>query len=155
IVSDGWGRRFYNRILVRPPSDPEVEFVLIPNRGTTPAFYIMSSKVTVGQFRAYAMAEPSKLIESKWQKGAKADGKDTDSRDDNHPVFRVTFREASDYARWLGGELQTARQWDLAAGRFETNAPEGPYTGGKNDLAPGQVAFKRKQEGPAPAGASP
>jgi len=45
------------------------------------------------------------------------------------PVFRVTWQEAEEFAKWLGGNLPTEKQWDKAAGRFEADASEGPFHG--------------------------
>ena len=59
------------------------------------------------------------------------------------PVLRVDIQEAHACAVWLGGWLPSLEQWDKAAGRFESNAGEGPFEGTLTSLKPDDVAVGR------------
>src|SRR5262249_42498974 len=91
----------------------------------------------------------------KWEKGGLADGEEIGNGNEQHPVLNVTAEEAHRFARWLGGELPTAQQWDKAAGRFEDYRGDGPFKGKIGTVKPGlDVAVGRKKEGPMPVGAA-
>src|SRR5207302_6181679 len=71
------------------------------------------------------------------------------------PVFRVTAVEAHRFARWLGGLLPSAKEWDKAAGRFERPARQGPFKGDwekikANETDLGRIGVARKKSGPLP-----
>jgi hypothetical protein len=80
------------------------------------------------------------LRESQWQKGAEIEADRPLGAKDylDYPVMRVTVDEARAFARWLGGDLPTDRQWDKAGGRFDGAA--GPFDGD------GTVLDERKKE---------
>jgi formylglycine-generating enzyme required for sulfatase activity len=61
----------------------------------------------------------------------------------------VVAEDAAQFARWLGGELPTAKQWDKAAGRFEEQPGAGPFLT-PYDLAKGEIAVGRNN--PMPRG---
>lgn len=62
----------------------------------------------------------------------------------------MTLLEALECARWMKGELPTARQWDKAAGLLDKAT--GPFQGNPDDLKPGDIAVRREGEGPMPVG---
>ncbi len=127
------GRRYAER-LVRVRGRVEAAFVLVPPDyfRRMPAFYVMEDKVTNGQFRAAADdAEYRRLLADyhpalrpgEWEKELSSDV------EDDLPVLRVTPVEAYCFARWLGGHLPSADQWDKAAGRFDRRFADeaGPF----------------------------
>jgi serine/threonine protein kinase len=155
IVKDSDGQVHYSSILVTAPSGTPVEFVLVPRKQASdlPTFYIMKDKVSVEQYRHFAALHPESVSDSAWTKGGRADGKDTSNNNSQHPVLRVKVADALNFARWLGGNLPTAQQWDQAAGRHEKEPGEGPFRGTwKPDDT--QVAVNRAKEGPRPVGSS-
>jgi hypothetical protein len=138
-----------------------VPFRLIDSRRSR-VFYMMETKVSNEVFARFAAANPAAVADSKWKLGAVADKMNlgVEGRD-NYPVFRITCIEAALCARWLGGQLPTAAQWDEAAGRYATGetsggaADRGPF----RPLDPGlpvgeQVAIDRGIDGPLPNGAA-
>jgi hypothetical protein len=56
------------------------------------------------------------------------------------------LKEAHEFARWLGGELPSAPQWDKAGGRWQGRP--GPFLGNLTDVKPGDIAVNRIEEGP-------
>ncbi len=48
-----------------------------------------------------------------------------------HPVMGATFRQAEEFAKWLGGALPTCQQWDTATGLYLPSAAkqQGPFLG--------------------------
>jgi formylglycine-generating enzyme required for sulfatase activity len=70
------------------------------------AFWIGVNVVTVSQFRAYCAEQGidfNKFPTPKW--GWK----------DNQPMVNVTWDEARNYCKWVGGDLPTEAQWEKAA----------------------------------------
>jgi len=139
----------------------QIPFRLINGRETGP-FYMMENKVTNGIFAKFAASNPQAVDGSSWARGACGEQKDlgVDGRD-QYPVFRVTCIEAAQCARWLGGELPSAQQWDEAAGRFAVQEGQpraddaGPFIPLDADAPTNeQVAVNRGGEGPLPAGAA-
>jgi len=156
---------FYDRI-VTVSAGHHVVFLLIPKSkpDDPPSFYIMEDKVSnelfalfendpAGQklLKEFRQNQP-KLIKDLWRKGAVADGKDLGTSEDQLPVMRATLLEAYAFARWLGGHLPSARQWDKAAGRFEDKAGPGPFDGPWDKQDQNAVAVNRPKEGPMPVG---
>lgn len=159
------GKRLYDRIVVRPQEGGEAVFVLISNddKQKLGAFYIMQDKVTVELFakfaKSYEDSHNQPPLDSRWTKGAVANRKPTMNENPKHPVFNVILLDALRCAAWLGGTLPTTRQWDKAAGLFDTggsadpNPAEGPYHGTwTGDAQKVRVAVKRQKEGPLPVG---
>src|SRR5262249_22634123 len=91
---------------------------------------IMEDKVWVDLFRAFASRSKPPLKNMAWKDLAI-------NKEGDNPVMGVVAVDAYQFARWLGGELPTARQWDKAAGRFEKPRSAQPYRG---DCKPGGVA---------------
>jgi hypothetical protein len=147
-------RKVYDRIVYLLLDRTPILFLLIPQDRETdpPPFYITQDKVSNKLFRAFAAANPQAVADSQWQIGAMAGDKDLGT-DDRLPVVRVTLYEAHLFARWLGGELPTARQWDKAAGLLD--GAKGPFLGDHKELKPGDIALGRENEGPLPVGTAP
>lgn len=156
LVTDHDGREWYDRIRVALPSGLAADFVLIPRklRSDPSSFYIMANKVTVGQFRAFASAAPLAITDSRWLSGAKAGDKDLNNSNERHPVFRVTAVDALAFARSLGGNLPTVRQWEQAAGKSAGSPSDGPYRGVWDSNSPGKITVRRGSDGPLPVGES-
>jgi serine/threonine protein kinase len=152
IVSIGVeGRKVYNRVAYLLDGSTRIPFLLVPQTQSSDpkSFYIMEDKVSNQLFQRFAAANPDAVRDSEWEQGGLAAGKHRGIGDGRLPVLRVRVPEAWRFARWLGGELPTARQWDKAAGRYDGD--EGPCQGGGPFLN-GEVAVNRAQEGPMPVG---
>jgi hypothetical protein len=148
------GNRYYDRIVRTLPDGTPVRFLLIPAEpGEEPAtFYIMENKVSNRMFEQFATAEPEVVKDSSWREGAAMDGKPTGMKDLDWPVFRTTAREAWEFARWMGGRLPSARQWEKAAGLQPTNDSPGPYVATWESTSKTEIAVNRRLEGPLPVG---
>lgn len=135
------GRNFYDRIVHPFPDKTQLPFVLItPARPNDPApFYIMRDKVTNHDFALFARERPQDVRNSKWQLGPEGPNAIALGWGDYpfHPVMRVSVDDANRFAKWLGGRLPTAREWDKAAGRFD--GAIGPYVGDAQGLTPEQA----------------
>jgi hypothetical protein len=130
VFSEPNNRYFYDQIVKQLPDGQQVEFVLICS-DDPPTFYIMKHKVWNSLFAQFAQADSDQLAQdTQWQRGASVKVRgDLPAQDHpQNPVFRVTWDEASRCARWLGGRLPAAQEWDKAAG-FQDHAAElaGPY----------------------------
>jgi hypothetical protein len=165
VVAVG-GKRLYDRV-VRVKGELRVTFRLIPHeRETDPAtFYLMEDKVSNAQYRV-AVADPAfqerlaefrakqpATIRDEWEKGGIAADRDVGTADGRLPVLRVTVTEAHCFARWLGGNLPAASQWDKASGRLD--GAKAPFRDPDAPLAQGDVAVHRPAEGPMPVGTAP
>lgn len=138
-----------------------IPFRLVDSRRTGP-FYMMENKVTNGIFARFAAENPMAVSGAEWQRGACGPQQDLGVKGrDDFPVYRVTCVQAERCARWLGGQLPSADQWDEAAGRYAV--PEGkPRADDAGPFRPfdaerptnEQVAVNRGGEGPLPAGAA-
>jgi serine/threonine protein kinase/formylglycine-generating enzyme required for sulfatase activity len=74
---------------------------------------------------------------------------DLGSHNGRLPVLRVWIEDADRCARWLGGQLPSEKEWDVAAGRWEKDAGEGPF---ESPWKEGEIAVKRSEKGPLPVG---
>lgn len=72
----------------------------------------------------------------------------TDPRKGGLPAFGMTVDQALACAVWIGGELPSVDQWDLAAGFWDRQGRNGPALGKR-------VAVGLRGEGPWPVDASP
>jgi hypothetical protein len=149
------GANYWDRI-VRPlpasatlPSGELCEFVLIPYNSTLrlPSFYMLKNKVWNELFGAfdkqYLTAHPrptkgDKSIEvdpddwpDAWSKQGAAKGADDMPAAEYplHPVMNVNYKQAQEFAKWLGGALPTCQQWETAAGVYLPEAAtwQGPF----------------------------
>ncbi len=76
---------------------PEVAIELSP-------YYIDIAEVTLGQFRPFTTAIGLKIL------------KPLNENDAPHrPALGIVWNDARDYARWVGKELPTEAEWELAA----------------------------------------
>jgi hypothetical protein len=130
------GTTVYDKIVREFPDSTRLVFLLIPQSEPTnlPPYYIMRDKVTNRAFAQFAKDNPSALRDSQWQKGAEIEADHPLGVQEyaDYPVMRVTVDEARAFARWLGGDLPTDRQWDKAGGRFD--GAIGPF-GGHGDVS--------------------
>ena len=115
----------------------------------------MENKVSNRLFEQFAAAQPQAVVSSQWEKGPAIDMQDAGIRDKDWPVFRVTAREAFDFARWMGGRLPSARQWDKAAGLHAESSSPGPYQSSWDSTSKTEIAVNRSLEGPLPVGTAP
>lgn len=69
----------------------------------TRGFLVHVTEVTVASFRAFAAAAGRRMVDvPSWA-------------DDTHPVVNVTWEQAQEYCRWIGGRLPTEAEWEYAA----------------------------------------
>jgi serine/threonine protein kinase len=138
---DADGRPYYHQVARVLDGGTPVEFVVVPwaRDGDPKTFYIMVDKVSVGQFR--------KFLEATDKNRASSRKKD---EPDNWPALGVSVRDTYRFAEWLGGNLPTDKEWDKAAGRFDTEGREGPFRKGWNEKKPPGIAVGLKE--PRPVG---
>jgi hypothetical protein len=148
------GRFYFNRIAYVLKDGGRVELMLVPRARAAdpPTFYIMEDKVWVDLFRRFARDKPAFVRNADWELGGLASGRYLQNPDGRHPVLGVAVQDAYHFARWLGGNLPTAAQWDKAAGRLEAGAGVGPYLGPWFRDNPTAVAVNRAGHGPLPVG---
>jgi serine/threonine protein kinase len=166
IVEVEGKRKLYSQIDYRLADGTRVRFLLIPKESDRDprSFYIMENKVSNKLFAAF-MKSPERaglleaaskdkpwVLKGEWTKGGVADGKDVGNGNPDLPVLRVTVVEAYCLARWLGGNLPAAIQWDKAAGRSQQNPRAGPFDPTWDPASKDQIAINREKEGPMPVG---
>jgi formylglycine-generating enzyme required for sulfatase activity len=161
-VADVNGRPYFERVAA-VKGDERVPFVLVSRPGR-PAFYLMRTKAWVGLFRRFAGEQTEPLASADWEKGGRIGGMDAGTTEARLPVLRVHVEDALRCAAWLGGELPTIDQWDLAAGYHEPDRGCGPFrpwpTAAAGACPPdrpmpkGWIAVGRFAEGPMPVGAA-
>ena len=78
-------------------AQPEVSVELSP-------YYIDIAEVTLGQFRSFAKTFGPKITKPL---------NDADSA--QRPALGIVWSDARDYARWIGKELPTEAEWEMAA----------------------------------------
>jgi serine/threonine protein kinase len=150
------GANYWDRIVRQLPGDASLpsgrpcELVLIPYNSTLklPSFYMLSNKVWNELFtvfnKQYVSTHPPRSKDEKteeeldswpdaWSKQGAAKGADDmpAAKFPLHPVMKVNFRQATEFAKWLSGALPTCQQWDTAAGLYLPNAnqQQGPFLG--------------------------
>ena len=154
-VDSTTGRNLYRELVHQ---ELGLVFLLIPrtNAVDLDSFYISRDMIDNRTFAAFAEANPDKVEDSEWKKGAFVDGNDRGVSNENLPVFRVTVTEAYECAKWLGGTLPTTMEWDKAAGLYdvpeEAMGPISEYGAGQS--IDGQIAVGRGNEGPMEVGAA-
>ncbi|MCE9530429.1 MAG: protein kinase [Planctomycetes bacterium] len=117
IVAVG-NRRLYDRIAYKLKNGEEAFFILVKPSGSLKPFYMTEFKVWNGFFAEFAEAKPQIVAKTEWRKDAPS----------HQPAVRVSVDEAYQFARWLGGNLPTAKQWDAAAGTDSRAGRDGPST---------------------------
>ena len=107
-----------SRIEFRQKDGGKVLFDLIvpPSGSGLKPFYMMDNKVSTGMFAEFADANPAAVASADWRKMGVA----------KLPVTRINAAEALQFARWLGGNLPTAQQWDFVAGLSNKAGRMGP-----------------------------
>ena len=131
------GRRLYSRIERRVAPGITVTFQLVPQDRKLPyyVFYIQETKVSRAVFSEFMkVAGPDVSPETREQ--FKRTGK---TLGPTLPMSMLTIREAHSCAQWLGGQLPTTMQWDVAAGEGRKGWL-GPLLPTWSPGTPGQVA---------------
>ena len=105
-------------------------------------FWIYQNLVTVAQYKKYCDVERDAMPEDKPAKWWK----------DQHPMVLITWQEAHNYAKWVGGGLPTEAQWEKAARGIDGRL----YPWG-NDWDPAKLccSIAKKQSGSKPVGSFP
>jgi len=129
-------KAYYDKIDVGPRDVP-ARFLLVPYQkdGDPPTFYIMEDKVWVALFRKFA--GPGRAMKNReWEEEVLVNRTNKE-----FPVMGVVAADAEQFARWLGGELPTTRQWDRAFGQPERGRQPaaGPH---KKPYAPGEFGLE-------------
>lgn len=159
------------------------EFVLIPYNSELklPSFYMLKNKVWNELFTVFnnqfVSGHPELTKPTKPAKEGEASG-DDESEDwpdawrrlgaakgagdmpaeahPLHPVMRINFQQAQEFAKWLGGALPTCQQWDTAAGMYLPDAAkrQGPFLGTwqdkDNSSSTLEIAVLRTDKGTVP-----
>lgn len=154
IIPDKNGKNYYRQVEITRGGMP-VRFCVVPQETDSdpPTFYLMENKVWNDLFARFTAEQPEADRNSQWRLGGLAGGKDVGVADGQLPVLRVSVDEAHQFAKWLGGLLPTAQQWDRAAGCYD--GQKGPFLGDEpwNPRAePPEAAVHRADDGPLPVG---
>jgi serine/threonine protein kinase len=118
----------YSCLARRVDGAGEVTFVLVRPESREKEggpFYLLENKVSAKVFRQFVEANRDKLAkDSPWLRA-------NNGADNNHPALEMTCSEAEACAQWLGGQLPTADQWDVAVGyvRAQGHGNVRPYDG--------------------------
>ena len=106
-----------------PEVQPEVSIELSP-------YYIDIAEVTLAQFRPFTTAIGLKIVKPLNENDAP-----------QRPALGVVWNDARDYARWVGKELPTEAEWELAArgpNSWHTPWGKGPAIWDRGRI-PGQI----------------
>jgi hypothetical protein len=170
------GAKYWNRIVrTLPkqavlPSGLPCAFVLVPHHAEQklPSFYILENKVwneLFAEFNNQHLQEHPELADpEKWPADWAERGADRDDGEDmpaasyaRHPVMRVGYHQAAEFAKWLGGSLPSPQQWDAAAGLYsaaaKNGAAVGPFRGDWNKSPRPKIAVDAGGKGTLPVGA--
>jgi Protein kinase domain/Sulfatase-modifying factor enzyme 1 len=169
------GVKYWNRIVrtlpdkAALPSGMACSFVLVPHHAEQrlPSFYILENKVwneLFAEFNNHYMQEHPDLVDSeKWPMDWADRGAEKGHGDDmpaasypRHPVMRVGFHQAEEFAQWLGGSLPSPEQWDAAAGLYSASAKKsgavGPFRGDWTGSPRPKIAVDPGGAGTSPVG---
>ena len=150
------------------PSGKRCELVLIRRDATPnlPSFYIMENKVWNELFAAFNeqhLRNHPELARAKdwpdyWARyGARRGADDIPAFEPGtqlNPVMNVSYGQAQEFARWLGGSLPSCEQWDSAAGFYRSDPTDpwkqGPFKGNWDPTAEKpQIAVAPRQRSAA------
>jgi hypothetical protein len=148
-------QKYYSAIVAVCPDGTRVEFALIDkNRETDPeTFYMMKDKVWVGLFRQFAATRAKgDFADTRWESRKWRDTSEPLNAHDRHPVLAVCAEDAWRFARWLGGDLPSVKQWNKAAGFYDQGNHKGPFLGPWDAQHKMRIAVDRAAEGPMNVG---
>src|SRR5262249_35156440 len=114
IFTDRAGLKWYKRVIVTPPGQVGVKFVLVPweRTGDPPTYYVMEDKVSVEQFARFADTNEAKLEVPLPEKAItlkpvdpKSWRKVASNSNPHNPVMGIFVAQALAYARSVDGTL--------------------------------------------------
>ena len=117
----------------------------------TKGFWMGRTEVSVEAYKRFVAATSRKMPEVPefnpgWGK-------------EDHPIVSVTWDEANDYCKWVGGRLPTEAEWEYAArgGKEDLKYPWGNEISKEhaNYAENFQEALKALSDGPSPVGSYP
>ncbi len=79
----------------------------------TEGFWLGQTEVTVKAWKRYRVATGKKPLPTKDQYGRNIWNES--SQDEDEPAVLMSWKEASDYCKWLGGRLPLEAEWEYAA----------------------------------------
>ena len=132
------GRILFKSVEYAIPNCKPIHFLLIQRQAIQdpPTFYIMKTEVTNRWFAEFEKGNANKISpKSRWLDGAVAGDRYLGVEGDylDYPVVGVNVEEADAFAKWIGGLLPSAEQWDKSAGANDSDQ-EGPYNKGGTDI---------------------
>ena len=116
------------------------------HKATTGAFFIDVTEVTNAQYQKYCQATGA-VMPPYWKEGQIPAGQN------DFPVHRVNWYEASAYAKWAGKRLPTEAEWEKAARGTDGRKFPWGNTWDENKANVGSTAPRAVRQ--YPAGASP
>lgn len=171
------GVKYWDRIVFNLPNEASMPsgipctFVLVPQSAEQklPSFYIQENKVWNELFSEFnsqhLKANPDLADPEKWPTDWVDRGADKNHGQDmpadaylKHPVMRVGYNQAKEFAKWMGGSLPSPAQWDAAAGLHAADAKSGkatgPFRGDWNNSPKPKIAVDAGEQGTVPVGSS-
>jgi formylglycine-generating enzyme required for sulfatase activity len=127
----------------------------LPQRTVTlPGFFIDKTEVTNKAYARFVATGKAPRPRHWTYPVRQPDGKVKKSYDpelDDHPVIKLTWREARAYARWRGGDLPTEAEWEKAA--RGTDGRTFPWGEGRNVkahilISPSALRLRRYKTAP-------
>ncbi len=151
-VKDSHGKEYYKLVQRELNGAAPLTFVpIIPNGDGQKPFYILATKVTVGQFKAFLRGHPNvKSVQDPKQEDELHPALNLgDGKQDDLPILNVRVQDAYAFAHSIDGTLPTVSQWNEAAGKAEkdNDFPEGPYRGRWNTERKEKQEFYLRQVG--------
>jgi len=132
-----------------------------PHRVAVSDFLIGRFAVSVQEYNAFVLADTNGYQSPKWWSADGLDwrGSDRTSPDKwdsqlqhpNHPVRWVSYHEAEAYAKWTGGRLPTAAEWEYVARGSSARR----YASGSHEPTSAHASFEGGSLTPAPVGIYP